>query len=292
MDWKIRGRGWFLAGILLTGGWHLSAQSDQQVAELRYYSAQRDKLSLAGQVPAEVAKRLKLNGRTTYRYLMIQIQSPGKAGAVHLHPDKQGSFDVELLVTQGPGNYRLTFFGSQNDSGRLTGIAYVTVHARESYVFGDPELELGARIAAYLLDQRDRSIGRGECWDAAQSALDLHGAYWQRTFDYGQPLQPEQEELEPGDILQFRHLRLESRETDAGGRTRVRRYHLGDPDHTSIVIEVLAPGRYRVAHQNVNGVRRILVEELDLTMRRIGGSFRAYRPQAGLVYHHRVPGTQ
>lgn len=267
---------------------HLGAES-QSPATLKYYSAQKENLTLKQLPPARAGRKITLSGTTKYRYVMIQIQSPRGEGAVHLHPSRKGAFDVDLLFSRGVGNYRLTFFGSQQDVGRLEGIAYLDLNVTASYTATDSALTLGPSIARYIKGTKGSSIGRGECWDAAQSALDRHGAFWKRTFEYGRKIAPDREAVRPGDILQFRELRLESHDVDEQGRKRTRRFNIGNPDHTSIVLEVLAKGRYLVAHQNVNGVRRMLVEELDLNMPRISGSYDVYRPLAGLVYRHRAP---
>ncbi|MEQ9366919.1 MAG: hypothetical protein RIF32_21955 [Leptospirales bacterium] len=256
-------------------------------ATLKYYSAQQANLSLKQIPAARVGKKITLTGKTAFRYVMIQVQSPRGDGAVHLHPASDGGFDVDLLFSRGPGGYRLTFFGSQQNVGRLEGIAYLDLNVTDSFSATDRELNLGGQIAQYIRDKKGVSIGRGECWDAAQSALDLHGAFWKRTFEYGRKIAPDREDVRPGDILQFRELRLEERDIDEQGRKRIRRYNIGNPDHTSIVLEVLGKGRYLVAHQNVNGVRHMLVEELDLSLSRIGGTYEVYRPLAGLVYRHR-----
>lgn len=279
--------GVLLALGLPTAATQLSSLDAQTPANLKYYSAQKANLSLESVPAAQVGKKITLTGQTTFKYVMIQVQSPQGDGAVHLHPGKGGAFDVDLLFSRGAGAYRLTFFGSQQNVGRLEGIAYLDLKVTASYKSTDRALDLGPRIAKYIRGQKGVSIGRGECWDAAQSALDLHGAFWKRTFDYGRKITPGQESVRPGDILQFRELRLEERDVDDQGRSRIRRFNIGNPDHTSIVLEVLEKGRYVVAHQNVNGVRHMLVEELDLTLSRIGGSYTVYRPLAGLVYRHR-----
>jgi hypothetical protein len=56
---------------------------------------------------------------------------------------------------------------------------------------------------------------------------------------------------------------------------------IGAPDHTAVVYEVLGPLHYRVAHQNVNGKRYIIVEEINLNFR-TSGSMWFYRPIMGL----------
>ena len=265
----------------------LDLHAENAPATLRYYAAQQDKLQLNQLPPANAARKVTLTGRTAYRYVMIQVQSPRGEGAVHLYPDRNGAFDVDLLFSRGTGDYRLTFFGSDQGTGRLTGVAYTTITATASYAGTDPALDLGPRIAEYLRSRKGVSIGRGECWDAAQSALDENGAFWNRTFEYGRPVALPDEGAQPGDIIQFRNLRLESRDTDDSGRTRIVTYQIGNPDHTSIILEVRGPGRYLVAHQNVNGERQIIVEELDLNLTRIGGGYSVFRPQAGLIYRHR-----
>ena len=56
----------------------------------------------------------------------------------------------------------------------------------------------------------------------------------------------------------------------------------GAPDHTAIVWEVLSPGIMKIAHQNVNGVRKMMIQELNLNGK-TKGKIEFFRPRAGIL---------
>jgi hypothetical protein len=122
------------------------------------------------------------------------------------------------------------------------------------------------------------TVGRGECWDLAQEALDGCGADWDRPWKFGALLDPAKDEIRPGDIIQFRTVKLVEQLPDGGSRWQV----IGMPDHTAVIIAVLGPLRYRLAHQNINGKRSVITTEVNLN-HATAGKYSVYRPVAGIV---------
>jgi hypothetical protein len=122
-------------------------------------------------------------------------------------------------------------------------------------------LELNDKIIEYVSSVMGTTVGRGECWDLAQEALDRNLADWSRPTNFGRLRNPEIDEIKPGDIIQFRSLKITERLP--GGVTKW--LTLGAPDHTAVVYKVQGRKRYSVAHQNVGGMRRVITADVDLT---------------------------
>jgi hypothetical protein len=118
-----------------------------------------------------------------------------------------------------------------------------------------------------------KTVGKGECWDLAQRALDINSADWQRTLQFGTPLNPENESILPGDIIQMTNVKLKM------GR---KIEYFGLPKHTAIVYEVLLPNIFIIAHQNVYNKKFVLTSKFNL--RHLAkGAVQFFRPQAGLI---------
>jgi hypothetical protein len=104
-----------------------------------------------------------------------------------------------------------------------------------------PSVDIGETVAAYAEAHMGTKVGRGECWDLAQVALNAAGAQWDGAYAFGEVVTAEA--ARRGDIVQFDRVVVEHRT-----EMSVAREALGP--HTAIVIEVLAPGRFLLAHQN------------------------------------------
>src|SRR6187431_3356267 len=59
--------------------------------------------------------------------------------------------------------------------------------------------ELNRRIVAFVDAHKGMKVDRGECWDLAAVALDSAGAKWDRKLGFGRLLDPQREEVLPGD---------------------------------------------------------------------------------------------
>ena len=106
--------------------------------------------------------------------------------------------------------------------------------------------------------------------------LDDNGAAWNRPMDYGTKINPQ--DAKPGDIVQFKSVKMVETFPDGSWRSET----LGMPDHTAIIYEVIAPLKFRLAHQNLNGNRTVQITEVNLKNKK-SGSFSIHRPRAGLL---------
>ncbi len=117
----------------------------------------------------------------------------------------------------------------------------------------------------------NKKIGRGECWDLVQFALNKAGATWDGGHGFGNAVDWVAEPVKRGDIVQFEEVLIERRTERS-----VEQVTLGP--HTAIVIEVLEGGRYIIAHQNFGRSGR-RVSQYELIMADVKkGSITFYRP--------------
>ena len=119
-----------------------------------------------------------------------------------------------------------------------------------------------------ILDFSTKSMGkkvdRGECWDLAKFALDYAGAKWEAPFDYGKIVDPKKDTILAGDIIQFEKVKSSN--------------GISFPHHTAIVYKVISSGKYLIAHQNFNNIRKVGTLELDLSFV-TKGSIKFFRPR-------------
>lgn len=122
-------------------------------------------------------------------------------------------------------------------------------------------------VANFAASHMGERIGDGQCWALADAALAAAGAVrpGQRNFDtyvFGQEVY---RDFQPGDILQFEGVRLQSPD------------HYGDfPHHTAIV--AAANGNVlTIYEQNANNVLAVTSETIDIGTK-VSGIIRAYRP--------------
>lgn len=133
-----------------------------------------------------------------------------------------------------------------------------------------PYVATNKEVLAFTKLSIGTKIGRGECWDLAQQALDYSGSIWHKPYQFGFPLK-KGEEILPGDIIQFETTRFE---WSNGNRSSWKQ--LGYPNHTSIIYAVKG-SQVQLAHQNVGGVRKVFLDLLDLK-HIVSGSYKIYRP--------------
>ncbi len=140
--------------------------------------------------------------------------------------------------------------------------------------------DLNAKVIEFVNQNMAKKVSRGECWDLAAGALEHANAYFDRSslktaMIYGKELNPKKDEIIPGDLIQFKKVRMKWTE---GNRTFER--SLGMPDHTAIVYNVNGPGDYEIAHQNTGEWgKKVGVNNLQLD-RITGGKLYFYRPVA------------
>ena len=126
---------------------------------------------------------------------------------------------------------------------------------------------LNQKIIEYCASQMDKKVDRGECWDLAKYALDYANAKWTPPYTFGEKVNFKKDDIFPGDIIQLENVKL----TFKNGYATY-------PHHTAIVYEVLADGKYLIAHQNFAGKKKVHTWELDLNFMS-KGKIQFYRPE-------------
>lgn len=127
--------------------------------------------------------------------------------------------------------------------------------------------DVSAAVAQFAASRMGQTVGSGQCWDLVDQALLAAGAVrpHQRNFDayvFGQEVYSN---FQPGDVLQFEGVRLQTPNSW---------YDFGH--HTAIVAS--ANGNIvTLYHQNVNGDMRVQTGTYDLGTK-VSGIIRAYRP--------------
>lgn len=125
--------------------------------------------------------------------------------------------------------------------------------------------EIGRGILNFASNNIGRRVGNGQCWTLAAEAMRAAGAEPPRGYTYGNRI--ELQEVQPGDILQFKTARF-----DEPGYWAI----MGSPDHTAVVQSV---GRDRIfiLHQNFGGKK--IVQTFDLNPNNMSsGRMDAWRP--------------
>lgn len=132
---------------------------------------------------------------------------------------------------------------------------------------------LNKEILATLKPYMGKKIERGECWDAAELALNAVKAEWDGMYAFGRKIDISKECIQPGDIVQMENVYMEVK-TENGG------YSESFPHHTAIVYSVKAGGELELLHQNTgyfNG--KMGVTSFNLK-NKTKGTLTFYRPVA------------
>lgn len=130
---------------------------------------------------------------------------------------------------------------------------------------------LNRRIVDYVQAHLGKKVDRGECWDLAAGALNEAGAVWDGLYGFGTVVDWREEELLPGDIIQFEGVTVEERT-----ETSIQRNSFGK--HTAVVMVVHERGVFTIAHQNFGQAGR-KVSTLGLRLADVrGGKLVFYRP--------------
>jgi len=101
-----------------------------------------------------------------------------------------------------------------------------------------------AEIIKYVQTVIGKKVDRGECWDLANQALTRINAVWDHEFKYGKLLDPSKDAIYPGDIIQFKKVKVVYKVDELTTTTETM------AQHTAIVYQVLAKGEFILAHQN------------------------------------------
>lgn len=128
---------------------------------------------------------------------------------------------------------------------------------------------VGEAVAAFAEKHMGSKVGRGECWDLARYALDHAQAKWDGGYGFGERV--DTGSVQRGDIVQFDRVLIEHRTAQAVSSATM-------GPHTAIVLQVIGPGCYLLAHQNFGREGR-KVSRYELVMDDVKrGTIIFYRP--------------
>lgn len=268
-------RSLFVAAIMV--GFAAPAQADN--VAISWYTGGEARLKLQP-IADESSASVVFSGRTTQKNLLVTVARKGGASRSNAIPlQKDGSFNVRYLIKDGVGSYTITFFGNERkDDLNYRGLASLVRVVEKELPADLRNVELNGKIVAFVDQAAGSKVGRGECWDLAQEALDTNLADWSRPVTFGRLLDPESDEIKAGDIIQFRALKI----TEHLPGNVTRQESLGNPDHTAVIYKVLGKKHYTLAHQNVAGKRRVVKTDIDLAQV-VSGRYWIYRPEALMI---------
>jgi hypothetical protein len=72
--------------------------------------------------------------------------------------------------------------------------------------------DLNRKVIEYVESVIGEQVDRGECWDLAFQALNRIDARWDGKYKYGKEINPRKGEIFPGDIIQFKDVKVRYRE--------------------------------------------------------------------------------
>lgn len=131
--------------------------------------------------------------------------------------------------------------------------------------------ELNKQVIEFVKTTIGTKVDRGECWDLANKALTLIKADWDLEYKYGKLVNPKNDIIYPGDIIQFEGVKVKYKK----GNTT---YTESMEHHTAIVYRVIEKGVYELAHQNTGfSGRKVGLSTLDISTI-IKGKMSIYRP--------------
>jgi hypothetical protein len=260
---------------------HSRGNDDERTAAVSYYDDARGVFALKAP-PSVSGPRLRMTGTCSLPELSLKVRNTSArlpARQTAYRTGGKGSFDFSYVLKDGPGDYEVIVFGKKNINDlEMRGLCAFTVRSTARSPEKSEVPDINRCVLSYVNSVMGTTVGRGECWDLAQEALDGCGADWDRPWKFGALLDPSKDEIRPGDIIQFRTVKLLEQLPDGGSRWQV----IGMPDHTAVIIAVLGPLRYRLAHQNINGKRSVITTEVNLNQA-TAGKYGIYRPVAGIV---------
>ena len=131
--------------------------------------------------------------------------------------------------------------------------------------------ELNKQIHKYVKSVIGKKVDRGECWDLANQSLIFIDADWDKRYIYGNSINPDSEEIFPGDLIQFENIKIRYSE----GNTT---YTELMTHHTAIVYKVIENDIFEIAHQNTEfSGKKVGLSKLNLN-HIIQGEIFFYRP--------------
>ena len=104
---------------------------------------------------------------------------------------------------------------------------------------------LNQKIVAYVTTTLGKQVDRGECWDLANQALKQNEAKWDWAYEFGQLINPANDTVYPGDIIQFENVVVKYQKRNVT-------YTETMDHHTAIVYRVIDQEKkiFELAHQN------------------------------------------
>jgi len=130
--------------------------------------------------------------------------------------------------------------------------------------------EMNQQIVSFVESKMKKKVGDGECWALAAEALKLVDASWNGKYVFGKEVQYDTDCIYPGDIIQFERVTLKYQK---GNQIFTQKY----PHHTSIIYKVNGVGDYVLAHQNINGKKKVITGSLRIADIK-KGKYTIYRP--------------
>lgn len=134
--------------------------------------------------------------------------------------------------------------------------------ARRGRVPSSPVAKDIVRFASSMIGKQ---VGNGQCWTLAAEALKAAGAEPPKGYTFGDEISLD--DMQPGDILQFKTARFEE-----PGYWAV----MGTPDHTAVVYSI--GDRTFILHQNVGGKKYVQSFDLDFD-NMTSGRVQVFRPR-------------
>lgn len=131
--------------------------------------------------------------------------------------------------------------------------------------------EMNKKIIDFVNTRIKKKVGTGQCWDLASQALTLVNATWDGAYKFGTPVDPKNDCIFPGDIIQFEGVVVEYEKN--GGKWREDMSH-----HTAIIYEVKEKDVFTLAHQNIGtSGKKVGLTSLDLK-NITKGKYQVFRP--------------
>ena len=250
-------------------------------AHITYYSDAQGVFNIIPP-PGTTRYTVPLGGSCSLPEIMLQITKKGPGlpvrNATFRLGDKPG-FTFTYLLKDGAGDYEISIFGKKSlEAPNLRGLCSFTVRSTSEIPKDMEGLYINDKVLAYVDQVMGKTVGSGECWDLVQEALDRNGADWARPFNFGRPLDPVSDGINPGDIIQFKSVRMASNLPGGGSLFQ----NIGAPDHTAVITGVQGKNRYELAQQNSDGKRYVTRSVVDLNNMK-SGKYRIFRPIAGII---------
>ena len=251
------------------------------LAKITYYSDAQGVFTVTPP-PDTTRHMVTLWGSCSLPEIMLQVVKKGSGLPVRNATFRLGGrpgFKITYLFKDGAGDYEIFIFGKKTLATRNLGcLCSFAVHSTSEMPTDIKGLYINDKVLAYVNRVMGKTVGSGECWDLVQEALDLNGADWVRPFNFGRPLDPESDRINPGDIIQFKSVKLKSSLPGGGSKFQ----NIGFPDHTAVITGVQGKNRYELVQQNFDGKRYVTRSMVDLN-NMTSGKYRIFRPVAGIT---------